>query len=65
VHPSFQLHIPVDDHRRKNVETEVLFHRHHAFWTMLRAEEPSLRCLVRMKPLNSSDGPLVNMCGCC
>jgi len=66
VHPGFQVHIPVDDHRRPLFETEVLFHRHHAVWTHLLSQpEPFLRCLVRIKPVNSADGPLQNMCGCC
>mmetsp|Transcript_44367 Transcript_44367/g.94551 ORF Transcript_44367/g.94551 Transcript_44367/m.94551 type:complete len:730 (+) Transcript_44367:48-2237(+) len=66
VHPGFQVHIPVDDHRRPLFETEVLFHRHHTVWThLLSQSEPFLRCLVRIKPVNSADGPLQNMCGCC
>jgi hypothetical protein len=66
VHPLFQIHLAVDDHRRPLVETEQFFHRLHPLWAALQsAADPTLRCLVRMKPLNSAEGRLQNMCGCC
>merc|ERR1719235_2873002 len=66
VHPAFQIHVAVDDHRRPLVETEQFFHRLHPLWAALQsAADPTLRCLVRMKPLGSAEGKLENMCGCC
>ena len=72
IHPEFQFHIPVDDHRMKFVEPEVYFHRYHQLWHHLRessadgvAWEPFLRVLVRMRPLSEDGAPMENMCGCC
>ena len=72
IHPEFQFHVPVDDHRRPVVEPEVYFHRYHQLWQHLRDSakddvvwEPFVRVLVRLKPLRDGAEPMENMCGCC
>ncbi|CAN0288467.1 unnamed protein product [Ascophyllum nodosum] len=59
---SFQVHVPVPDHRVPYFLTDQLFHKWHPLMEQLRTQ-PRLRFLVRIKPDGS--GPLDNMCGCC
>ena len=62
VHPSYQVHIKVADHRTPIYRSREVFHKWHPLMASLRVL-PSIRMLVRVKPDGS--GPLVDMCGCC
>jgi len=62
IHPAYQLHVPVQDHRMPTYESREMFHKWHPVLVSLR-QVPFLRMLVRVKP--DGTGPLGEMCGCC
>lgn len=59
---TIEFHVPAKAYIRTVVETDVYLAREQVL-----AIEASLTLplLVRMKPNDSPDGPLVNLCGCC
>ncbi|EQC40261.1 hypothetical protein SDRG_02165 [Saprolegnia diclina VS20] len=62
IHPNFQVHVAIPDHRMPRVATKEVFYPGHPFLHALKTER-SLRFVVRVKPDGS--GPLGEMCGCC
>jgi len=62
VHPKYQIHVQVEDHRMPIVETKETFHKYHALMDSLN-NEMKVRMLIRVKP--DGNGPLGEMCGCC
>jgi hypothetical protein len=62
IHPSYQVHVKVPDHRIPIFESKELVHKWHAMMVGLQ-ENPVVRMVVRIKPDGS--GPLGDMCGCC
>ncbi|KAF0718767.1 Aste57867_1500 [Aphanomyces stellatus] len=62
IHPSFQVHVAVPDHRMPRAESKEVFYPGHPLLHALKTEN-SLRFVVRVKPDGS--GPLGEMCGCC
>jgi G3E family GTPase len=62
IHPHFQTHIQVPDHRMPYFETDQTFHKYHPLFAAMRADG-FLRFLIRVKPDGS--GPLDTLCGCC
>lgn len=68
VQPNVQFHLPAATFIRSVVETDTVFPKTHALWAAMHAQ-PSLRCLVRLKPeiVDGKTGgnpcPLTNLCG--
>ncbi|OQR86629.1 hypothetical protein ACHHYP_10334 [Achlya hypogyna] len=62
IHPTFQVHVAIPDHRMPRVATKEVFYPGHPFLHALQTER-FLRFVVRVKPDGS--GPLGEMCGCC
>ncbi|ETV72064.1 hypothetical protein H257_12856 [Aphanomyces astaci] len=62
IHPAFQVHVAVPDHRVPRAETKEVFYPGHPLLHAVQTEH-ALRFVVRVKPDGS--GPLGEMCGCC
>ncbi|KAH9100370.1 hypothetical protein LEN26_015891 [Aphanomyces euteiches] len=62
IHPAFQVHVAVPDHRMPRAESKEVFYPGHPLLHALRTEH-RLRFVVRVKPDGS--GPLGEMCSCC
>ncbi|CAM9131277.1 unnamed protein product [Phaeothamnion confervicola] len=62
IDPTYQVHVPVPDHRMPVFTTREVFHQYHPLMAGLKLR-PRLRFLIRVKPDGS--GPLGDMCGCC
>jgi len=62
IDPTYQVHIPIADHRQPIFPTKEVFHQWHPLMAGLK-RRPRLRFLIRLKP--SESGPLDAMCGCC
>jgi len=64
VHPDYQVHVKVGDHRMPKFASRETFHRWHPLFASLEhSASPRVRMLIRVKPDGS--GPLGDMCGCC
>ncbi|RHY32219.1 hypothetical protein DYB32_002748 [Aphanomyces invadans] len=62
IHPAFQVHVAVPDHRMPRAESKEVFYPGHPLLHAVQTEH-ALRFVVRVKPDGS--GPLGEMCGCC
>ena len=62
IHPLYQCHIKVNDHRTPIYASSETFHPKHPIFTALRTS-PRVRMLIRVRPDGS--GPMPDMCGCC
>ena len=64
VHPDYQVHVKVGDHRMPKFASRETFHCWHPLFASLEhSASPRVRMLIRVKPDGS--GPLGDMCGCC
>eukprot|EP01062_Namystynia_karyoxenos_P019316 TRINITY_DN17253_c0_g1_i1.p1 TRINITY_DN17253_c0_g1~~TRINITY_DN17253_c0_g1_i1.p1 ORF type:complete len:901 (+),score=293.26 TRINITY_DN17253_c0_g1_i1:70-2703(+) len=62
IDPTFQVHIPIKDHRVPYTEADLMLHKWHPLITSVQ-RSGKVRFLARIKPDGS--GPLDAMCGCC
>jgi hypothetical protein len=61
----WDFHVPAKAYIRSVADTDVCVPKNHALWSEVAFEDVEVKCILRMKPNDHDDSPLVNLCGCC
>jgi hypothetical protein len=61
----WDFHVPAKAYIRSIADTDVCVPANHDFWSAVAFEDVEVQCVLRMKPNDHEDSPLVNLCGCC